>query len=76
MGLHVRARKVAGNDRSATYSFTTGDSPERMLVVDLDADRIWPEDGNEDGVFRGAVLAIVRERRRQGTLPDLALHQS
>jgi hypothetical protein len=47
-----------------------------MLVVDLDADRIWPEDGNEDGVFRGAVLAIVRERRRQGTLPDLPSHQS
>jgi hypothetical protein len=76
MGLYVRARKVAGDDRVATYAFTTGDGPERTLVVDLDADRIWPEDGNDDGVFRGAVLAIVRERRRQGTLPDLALHQS
>ena len=76
MGLYVRARKVAGDDRVATYSFTTGDGLERTLVVDLDADRIWPEDGKEDGVFRGAVLAIVRERRRQGTLPDLALHQS
>jgi hypothetical protein len=76
MGLHVRARKVAGNDRLATYSFTTGDGPERMLVVDLDSGRIWPEDGNEDGVFRGAVLAIVRERRRRGTLPDRASHQS
>lgn len=76
MGLYVRARKVAGDDRVATYAFATEDSPERTLVVDLDADRIWPEDGNEDGVFRGAVLAIVRERRRQGTLPDLALHQS
>jgi hypothetical protein len=76
MGLYVRAQKIAGDDRSATYSFTTGDSPERTLVVDLDADRIWPEDGNQDGVFRGAVQAIVRERRRQGKLPDVALHQS
>jgi len=56
MGLYVRARKVAGDDRVATYSFTTGDGLERTLVVDLDADRIWPEDGHEDGVFRGAVL--------------------
>ena len=76
MGLYVRAQKIAGDDRSATYSFTTGDSPERTLIVDLDADRIWPEDGEQDGVFRGAVQAIVRERRRQGKLPDVALHQS
>jgi hypothetical protein len=76
MGLYVRARKVAGDGRVATYAFTAGDGPERTLVVDLDADRIWSEDGNEDGVFRGAVLAIVRERRRQGTLAALAWHQS
>lgn len=76
MGLYVRARKVAGYGRVATYAFTAGAGPERTLVVDLDTDRIWPEDGNEDGVFRGAVMAIVRERRRQGMLPDLALHQS
>jgi hypothetical protein len=76
MGLYVRAEKIAGDDRSASYSFGTGDGAERTLFFDLGKDRIWPEDGNEDGIFRGAALAIVREWRRQGKLPDVALHQS
>lgn len=77
MGLYVRAEKVAGGDRSATYSFTTtGDYPARTLIVDLDQDRIWPEDGKRDGIFGGAAVAIMRGYRREGRLPDLALHQS
>ena len=77
MGLYVRAQKVAGDDRRATYSFTAGDNtPGRTLIVDLDADRIWPEDGNRDGIFGGAVSAIVRAYQDQGRLPDVALHQS
>jgi hypothetical protein len=76
MAIYVRAEKIAGDDRRATYSFGPGGGSARTLVVDLDEDRIWPEDGNEDGIFRGAALAIVRERRRQGGLPDVALHQA
>jgi hypothetical protein len=76
MGLYVRVQKVAGDDRSATYSFTTGEAAERTLFIDLDQDRIWPEDGNRDGVFRGAAQALAREVRHQGKLPDLALLQS
>jgi hypothetical protein len=76
MGLYVRVQKVAGDDRSATYSFTTGDGSERTLFIDLDEDRIWPADGNRDGIYRGAAQALVRELRKQGKLPDLALLQS
>jgi hypothetical protein len=76
LGLYVRVQKVAGDDRSATYSFTTGEGSERTLFIDLDEDRIWPEDGNRDGIFRGAAQALARELRKQGKLPDLALLQS
>jgi hypothetical protein len=76
MGLYVRVQKIAGDDRSATYSFTTGEAAERTLFIDLDEDRIWPEDGNRDGVFRGAAQALARELRNQGRLPELALLQS
>ncbi len=76
MGLYVRVQKVAGDDRSATYSFTTGEAAERTLVVDLDQGRIWPEDGNRDDVFRGAAQALIRELRNQGRLPDHAVLQS
>ena len=76
MGLYVRVQKVAGDDRSARYSFTTGDVPERILLVDLDQDRIWPEDGDRDAIFRGAAQALARELEAQGRLPDLALLQS
>ena len=76
MGLYVRVQKIAGDDRSATYSFTTGEAAERTLFIDLDEDRIWPEDGNRDGVFRGAAHALARELRNQGRLPELALLQS
>jgi hypothetical protein len=77
MGLYARAQKVAGGDRRATYSFTTtGDYAPRTLVIDNDEDRIWPEDGNRDGIFHGAAAAIIRGYRREGRLPDVALHQS
>src|SRR6202012_4058337 len=47
LGLYVRVQKVEGDDRRATYSFSTGDKTQaRTLIIDLDADRIWPEDGN------------------------------
>jgi hypothetical protein len=76
MGLYVRVQKLAGDDRRATYTFTTGDGDERTLVIDLDEDQIWPEDGDRDGIFRGAAQALARELRKQGKLPDLALLQS
>ena len=55
---------------------TTGDVPERILLIDLDQDRIWPEDGDRDAIFRGAAQALARELEAQGRLPDLALLQS
>lgn len=76
VGLYVRVQKVAGNDRSASYSFTTGDGPERTLFIDLDEDRVWPEDDDRDVVFRGAAQALAREVGDQGTLPDAARLQS
>jgi hypothetical protein len=76
MGLYVRAEKIAGGDRSAAYSFTDGEVPARTLTIDLDEDRIWPEDGDNGGLFRAAALAIVRAHRREGRLPDVALHQA
>ena len=76
MGLYVRVQKVAGDERRATYAFTTGNGNERTLFVDLDEDQIWPEDGNRDGVFRGAAQALARELSNHGKLPDLALLQS
>lgn len=76
MGLFVSAQKVADDGRLAKYSFTTGDSPERILLIDREADRIWPEDGNRDGIFGGAAQAIVRAWQKQGELPDRALHQA
>ena len=76
MGLYVRVQKIAGDDRSATYSFTTGEAAERTLFIDLDEDRIWPEDGDTGGLFGGAAQAIVGTYRREGHLPDIALHQA
>jgi hypothetical protein len=76
MGIYVRAEKIAGDDRSATYSFSDGDLPARTLVINLDEDRIWPEDGDTGGLFGGAAQAIVRAYRRDGRLPDVALHQA
>jgi len=69
-------QKIEGDERSAKYSFTTGDGPERTLFIDLDEDRIWPEDGDRDVVYRGAAQALARELRTQGRLPDRALLQS
>lgn len=76
MGLYVRALKIAGDDRSATYSFTAGDGVERTLFINLDEDRIWPEDGNRNDAFRGAAQVMAREVGKQGKLPNLALLQS
>ena len=76
MALYVRVEKVDGGDRSAKYSFSTGDGPARILLIDLDADRVWPEDGDRDVVFRGAAQALAHELDAQGRLPDLALLQS
>jgi hypothetical protein len=76
LGLYVRVEKVDGDDRSARYSFTTGEGSARTLFIDLDEDRVWPEDGDRDVVFRGAAQALARELDAQGRLPDLALLQS
>ena len=76
MGIYVRAEKITGDDRSATYSFSDGQGPARTLHIDLDEDRIWPEDGNTGGLFGGAAQAIVGAYRRDGRLPDVALHQA
>ena len=76
MGIYVRAEKIAGDDRSATYSFSDGQAPARTLNINLDEDRIWPEDGNAGGLFGGAAQAIVGAYRRDGCLPDVALHQA
>jgi hypothetical protein len=76
MGLYVRAEKIAGDDRSATYSFSDGQGPARTLFINLDEDRIWPADGDTSGLFGGAAQAIVRAYRNDGHLPDVALHQA
>ena len=76
MGIYVRAEKIAGSDRSATYTFSDGHGPARTLFIDLDEDRIWPEDGDTGGLFGGAAQAIVGTYRREGHLPDVALHQA
>jgi hypothetical protein len=76
MGLYVRVQKVSDDGKLVRYSFTDGEKPERMLIVDRDEECLWPEDGNPDGIYRGAAQALVRDWRKKGELPDKALLQA
>ncbi len=76
MGVYVRAEKIADDGKLVTYSFTSADGSQRKLFVDREEEHLWPEDGNENILFQGAAMAIVKAWRQQGELPDKALHQA
>lgn len=70
VAIYIRLEKLADDGRLVRYSFATADGPRRTLVFDREEQRMWPEDGEWDGIFRGAAQAIGRAWRKSGELPD------
>lgn len=76
MAILIRMRKLADDGRSMTYSFGPPDGPNRTLVFDRATDRVWPEDGSRDAVFRAAAGRLARAVRDEGTPPDSLVYQA
>jgi hypothetical protein len=76
MGVYVRIEKVNDDGKLARYSFRSADGSQRILVVDREEERLWPEDGIHNIEYNGAARALVKAWRQQGDLPDKALHQA
>jgi hypothetical protein len=76
VAIYVELKKIADDGRMAKYSSGDPVTPPRTLIIDRDEDRIWPEDGNEDGYFHAAASAVAVAWVRRGELPDRLLRQS
>jgi hypothetical protein len=70
MAIYIQLDKVTDDGRLVKYSFATMSGPRRTLVFDREEERMWPEDGNWDGIFRGAAQVVGRAWRNGGELPD------
>lgn len=64
--------KVHEDDRCVRYRFSVANKNERFLVLDKDANRVWPEDGVEDFPYGAAARQIAvmwgRERVVRGRI--------
>ena len=76
MAINVEIKKVADDGRLVRYSFISSTGEERFLIVDREAERLWPDDGLENFEYNGAARALVKAWREQGDLPDRARHQA
>jgi hypothetical protein len=47
------------------------------LIFDRAEERIWPEDGAKDGMFRAAAQTVAKAwREHSSELPDTLFHQA
>ncbi|HEX9338180.1 MAG TPA: hypothetical protein VF892_19940 [Pseudonocardiaceae bacterium] len=76
MAILVKMEKVSDDGRSATYRFGTSDGPYRTLVFDRTDERIWPEDGARDAVFRAAAGKLSKVWTERGEAPDSIAYQA
>jgi len=76
VAINVEIKKVADDGRLARYSFMSSTGEERFLIVDREAERLWPDDGLENFEYNGAARALVKGWREQGDLPGRARHQA
>jgi hypothetical protein len=72
----VNLRKVADDGRVAQYWLRTVDGPRRLLNFDRVDERVWPEDGNRDAIFRAAATKISAAWLERGELPENLAHQA
>jgi hypothetical protein len=76
VAINVEIKKVSDDGRLARYSFMSSTGEERLLIVDRQDERLWPDDGLENIEYNGAARALVKAWREQGDLPDRARHQA
>jgi hypothetical protein len=76
LAINVEIKKVADDGRLARYMFMSSSGEERLLIVDREAERLWPNDGIENMEYNGAARALVKAWREQGHHPDRARHQA
>lgn len=69
MAVLVNLRKMAEDDRSATYWFQSPDGPRRTLIFNKQEETITPEDGIRDGQFRASAGRLARAWARERALP-------
>jgi hypothetical protein len=76
MGMYVRLDKLSDDGRLVKYAFAEADGRQRTLVFDRQEERVWPEDDNRDGIFRGAAQALAKAWYDRHELPEKLLHQA
>jgi hypothetical protein len=75
MAMFVYLHKEQETATRVRYRFHTLDGPDRYLVLDKQAETIWPDDANVDGVFRAAAGKVARAWA-DGEFPDRLIHQA
>lgn len=70
MAIAAAIRKVGESAQEARYSFSNGTDPERFLILDKANEKLRPEDGIEDVVYRAVARKIATAWSREGTAPD------
>lgn len=77
MAIYIELKKLAEDETKTTYGFSGADGSQRTLIFDRAEERIWPEDGAKDGMFRAAAQTVAKAwREHSSELPDTLFHQA
>jgi hypothetical protein len=77
LAIYIELKKLAEDKTKTTYGFSDADGSQRTLIFDRAEERIWPEDGTQDGMFRAAAQTVAKAwREHKDELPDTLLHQA
>jgi hypothetical protein len=75
MGILVYLHKEQETATQVRYRFHLLGGPDRYLVLDKQAETIFPDDGNRDHAFRAAAGKVARAWA-DGEFPDRLIHQA
>jgi hypothetical protein len=76
MAMLVNLRRVRDDGAIATYWFQSASGQRRVLFFDRAEERVWPEDGNRDAIFRAAAMKLSKVWLQKNELPETAVYQA
>ncbi|MEV6550942.1 hypothetical protein AB0M57_19855 [Streptomyces sp. NPDC051597] len=70
MAIFSEVKKVDESEQEVRYSFSNGIDAERFLILDKINEKLHPEDGIENVVYRAVARKIATAWIREGKAPE------